>query len=141
MNYDVSFLLPQSILFVEQKNKLRAKNETESETENPAPTLRKKNLVVQLIEESRIRNKAVMSQSSRKKNKCIFYNVYFVLRRYLWCLYFIPMYIILNKLSRYIYFCISKSITSCAFLLVFKIAKSLQSMLNEKTMQKMSNGR
>ena len=36
------------------------------------------------------------------------------------------MYSVLNTLSEYTYFCISKNITSYTFLLVFKIVESLQ---------------
>ena len=40
------------------------------------------------------------------------------------------MYSILNKLSRYIYFDISKNIASYYFLLVFKIVEYLQCIFN-----------
>ena len=39
------------------------------------------------------------------------------------------MYNVLNTLSEYTYFYISKYITSCTFLLVFKIVESLQCIL------------
>ena len=58
---------------------------------------------------------------------------------YLYCLFslkkivltfvFISMYSVLNTLSEYTYFCISKSITSCTFLLAFKIVGILQCTL------------
>ena len=40
------------------------------------------------------------------------------------------MYNVLNTLSEYTYFYISKNITSYTFLLVFKIVESLQCILN-----------
>ena len=40
------------------------------------------------------------------------------------------MYSLLNTLSEYTYFYISKNITSHTFLLVFKIVESLQCILN-----------
>ena len=42
---------------------------------------------------------------------------------------FISMYSVLNTLSEYTYFYISKNITSYTFLLVFKIVESLQCIL------------
>ena len=39
------------------------------------------------------------------------------------------MYSVLNTLSEYTYFCISKKITSYTFLLVFKIVESFQCIL------------
>ena len=38
------------------------------------------------------------------------------------------MHVVLNTLSEYTYFCISKKFTSYAFLLVFKIVESLVSL-------------
>ena len=45
------------------------------------------------------------------------------------------MYSVLNTLSEYTYFYISKNITSYTFLLVFKIAESLQCILKLKTIK------
>ena len=42
------------------------------------------------------------------------------------------MYSVLNTLSEYTYFYISKIITSCTFLLVFKIVESLQCILEKQ---------
>ena len=41
------------------------------------------------------------------------------------------MYCVLNKLSEYMYFYISKIITSYTFLLVFKIVENLQCILSK----------
>ena len=54
--------------FVEQKYK-PYKKETESKMENPTHSFREANLVLQLIYESQIKSKTVMSWSSRKKKK------------------------------------------------------------------------
>ena len=43
------------------------KNKTESKMENPTQSFRKTDLVLQLINESQIKSKTVMSWSSRKK--------------------------------------------------------------------------
>ena len=40
------------------------------------------------------------------------------------------MYNVMNTLSEYTYFYISKNITSCTFLLVFKIVENLQCIVN-----------
>ena len=45
----------------------------------------------------------------------------------------ISMYSVLNTSSEYIYFYVSKNITSFTFLLIFKIAKSFQCILKIKT--------
>ena len=58
-------------------------------------------------------------------------NVYFVRREFFEHVCFISMYSILNSLSKYIYFYISKNIASYIFLLVFKIVESLQCILKE----------
>ena len=42
------------------------------------------------------------------------------------------MYSVLNKLSEFAYFYISKNIASCSFLLVFKTIESLQCIFNDK---------
>ena len=54
---------------------------------------------------------------------------------------FISMYSVLNTLSEYAHFCISKNTTSYTFLLVFKIVESLQwnVVKNEKMKMKKSN--
>ena len=71
-----------------------------------------------------------MSWGSWKKVH--FCTVYFVRRNFFnMCL--ISMYSVLNTSSEYIYFYVSKNITSFTFLLVFKIAKSFQCILKIKT--------
>ena len=52
--------------FVEQKYTFN-KNQTESKMENPTHSFREINLVLQLIYESQIKSKTVMSWSSRKE--------------------------------------------------------------------------
>ena len=112
-NYDVwkskhpCFLLNKNINF--------NKNETEPKMENPTRSFRDKNLVLQLVWESRIKSKSVMSWSSQKKKECIFRNVYFVRKIFFKHLCFISIYIALNGLSEYIYFHISKSSTWYTF--------------------------
>ena len=91
------------------------KNETESKMQNPTHSFGETNLMLQLIQESQIKSKTVMSWSSQKKNEGIFCRVY--------------LYCVLNTLSEYTYFFISKNITPYAFLLFFKMVESLQCIL------------
>ena len=51
--------------------------------ENSTHTFREMNFVFQLIQESQVKSKAVMSWSSQKKKECIFCNVYFVQRNFI----------------------------------------------------------
>ena len=80
--------------------------------ENPMQTFRETNLVHQLILESRIKNKMVMSWCSRKRKDCIFYNIYFVLRKFLYHLYFISVKRVLSKLVGYMW-CVARFRTIC----------------------------
>ena len=67
-----------------------------------------------------------MSWSLRKKKEGIFCTVYFDRRNFFLHLCFISILSVLNTLSEYKYFYISKSISSYTFLLVFKIDENLQ---------------
>ena len=111
------------------------KNEAKSIMENPAHSFREINLVPQLIQESQIESKTVMSWSLQKEKEYIFCIVYFVRKKFFKHLNFISMYSVLNTLSEYFYihtyFCISKNITSCTFLFVFNVVESLQCILNK----------
>ena len=107
------------------------KNERESKLENPLHSFWETNLVLQLIEELQIKSKTVISWSSWKKKKAIFciYHFFFVYR----LLCFISMYNVLNTLSEYTYFYISKTLhTSYTFLIVLKIFKSQKCILKNK---------
>ena len=75
-NYDVS----KNLCILLYKNVNFNKNEMQSEMENPAHIFRQTNLVLQLIWESQIKNKTVMSWNSWKKKEGIFYTIYFVQR-------------------------------------------------------------
>ena len=78
MIYDVLKLKSPCILL--NKNINFNKNETESKMENATHSLRGTNLALQLIWESQIKSKAVISWASRKKRKGIFCTGYFVWR-------------------------------------------------------------
>ena len=71
----------------------------------------------------------LMSWSSQKKKEGIFWTAYFLRSNFLKYFCFISMYCVLNTISEYTYFFISKSITSYTFLFAFKIFKSLQCIL------------
>ena len=87
---------------------------------------REMNLKVQLTSESQTESKTDELELATEKFFC---TVYFVWRKFFKHLCFISMYSILNTLSEYTYFSISKNITSYTFLLVFKIVESLQCIL------------
>ena len=104
----------------------------ESKMENPTHGFKKTNLVLQLIQKWQIKSTTVMSWSLPKKKEGIFCTVFFFRRKFFQQLCFISMYSVLNTLSEYTYFYISKNITSYTFLLIFKIVESLQCILNDK---------
>ena len=74
-----------------------------------------------------------MSWSSRKKIQGIFAPFILSEENTFQDLCFISMYSVLNTLSEYTSFCISKNITSDTFLLVFKIVESLHCILKSLT--------
>ena len=76
MNYDV--LKSKSPCILLNKNVNFNKNETELKMENPTHSFRETNLVLQLIQESQIKSKTMLSWSSRKKKEGVFCTVYFV---------------------------------------------------------------
>ena len=78
-NYDVLKSKSSCILL---NTNIFVKNETESKMENSTHSFKEVNLVLQFIEESQIRSKAVMSLSSWKKKEGIFCTVYFVWRKF-----------------------------------------------------------
>ena len=63
------------------KNTNFNKNETESKIENPTHSSWETNLVLQLLKESQIKSKTVMSWNSQKKKEGIFCTSYFVQRK------------------------------------------------------------
>ena len=75
-NYDV--LKPKSPCFLLNKNVNFDKFETELNMENPTHMI----IVLQLIQESQIKNETAKSLSLRKKKEGIFCNAYFVQRNF-----------------------------------------------------------
>ena len=94
--------------------------------QNCTHRFREMNLVLQRIQESQIKNKTVMIWSLQKKKKGIFCTIYFVQKNFFDIFCFISMYVVLNTLSEYTYFYISKSVTLYTLLPIFKIVESLQ---------------
>ena len=84
----------------------------------------------QPIEESQIKSKAVMSWSSGKKKQGIFCIVSFVQRELFQDLCFISMYSVLNTLSEYTDFYISKKITSYTCCLLLKLTEAFSVSLS-----------
>ena len=60
----------------------------------------------------------------KEKKESISCNIYFILKSYLYYLYFISICSVLNKLSEYIFFSQPKNIISHLFLLPFEILKT-----------------
>ena len=117
--YDVLKSKSRYILF--NKNINFNKNETELKIENTANGFRDTNLVLQLIYESQIKSKTAMSWSSRKKKKRAFF-VPFVLSEgnfFKICVLYQYLHSVLNTLSEYRYFYISKNITFYTFVACF----------------------
>ena len=69
-SYDV--LKSKSTCILSNKNINFNKNQTESKMENPTNSFRKTSLVLQLMQESPIKSKTVMSWSSRKRKRGLF---------------------------------------------------------------------
>ena len=65
-------LISKSAWILLNKNINFNKNETESKMENPTRTFRITNLILQLIQESQIKSKTVMSWSLQNKKEGIF---------------------------------------------------------------------
>ena len=126
-NYDI--LKSKNVCFLFNENTKFNKNKIGSKMGNPTHGFRGMNIILlQFIQGLQIKSKTVMSLSSRNKQEWIFCNVYFVRKKsFIMC--FISMYSVLNKLQEYIYFYISKNTT--LLLLVFKITKTLKSILND----------
>ena len=82
------------------------------EMENPTHGFREKSLVLQHIQKSQTKSKNMMSWRSRKNKEGILCTVSFVRRKFFKHFAFILMYSVLNTLSVYTYFYISKNISS-----------------------------
>ena len=78
--YDV--LESKSSCILLNKNINFNKNETKSKMENPTHSFKETNLVLQLIKESQIKSKTVISWSSQKKKEGIFCTSYFVQKNF-----------------------------------------------------------
>ena len=78
----MTFMMFEKPCILLNKNINFDKNETESKMENAPHSFRVTNFVFQLIKESQIKSKTVMSWSSRKKKEGIFCTVYFVQRKF-----------------------------------------------------------
>ena len=85
------------------KNTKFDKNETESKMENPTHSFRQTNLVLQLIEESRIKSKTLMSWNRERKNKAFFVPFILSKRNFLISVFFLDVYCIEHTFRIYIY--------------------------------------
>ena len=111
--FPIIFILKGIMTFQSQRVNVFAKNinfdknETESKMENPRHTFREMNIVFQLVSESWIKSKAVMSWSSRNEKEFIFLWRLFCPKEIFLNICIYLNYSVLNKLSEYIYFYIS----------------------------------
>ena len=128
--------MKESMVFVERNSNFN-KNETESKMENPTQTFKETNLALQLIYEFRIINykllikiKTVMSWSSRKKNECVFFNIYFFRRHFFNICVLSHCRMYWKNFLKICTFTNKKHINSYTFLHIFKIVESLQCTLN-----------
>ena len=92
--------------------------------ENLTHSFRKTNLVLQLISESLIKSKTVMSWVAKGKRGQFLYRLF--CPKEFFCICFILMYKVLNTLSEYTYFYISKNITLYNFIASNFTVESLQ---------------
>ena len=120
----MTFLKSKSPCILLNKNINCNKNETESRMESPAHSIRETDLVVQLIKELQIKSTSVMNWSSRKRKESIFCTIYFVRRKFFLNLCFISIYSVLNTLSEYTYFYMSKILLHTLFCLFLKSSKA-----------------
>ena len=70
-----------------------------------------------------------MLKIAKEKKVHFLYYLFCPKKLYLTYLFYLNVYSVLNTLSKYTYFYISKNITSYTFLLVFKIVESLHCIL------------
>ena len=108
----------------------------ESKIGNSTHIFTETNLVLQLIEESRIKSKTVMSWSFRKKKRGHFLYSLFCRKEIFSDLCFISMCIVLNKLSEYTYILKNKhilhtkNILHTLFCLLLKLSKAFSVSLS-----------
>ena len=93
-------------------------------------------ILFSLYKNRKLKVKLWWGGARERKKRAFFVTVYFVQKKFFWHLYFISMYSVLNTLSEYTYFYISKNITLYLFLLVFKIVESLQCILKRSDLFK-----
>ena len=123
-NYCV--LKSRNLWFSLNKNIKFDKNEKDSKMENPTHGFRDTNPILQLIWESQIKSKTVVSWSSQTKKEGIFCTVYFVRRKFfLTFVFYRNVYWIKYTFRIHILVHIKKHYSIRFFLLAFKIVKSL----------------
>ena len=99
--------------------------------ENPTHSFREMNVVLQLKKGLQINNKNVMNWSLQKKKECIFCNVYLVQRKFFnICVisHCIVYWLNFQNIHTFTY---QKTLLHTLLLLVCKIVKSLQCILND----------
>ena len=133
-SYDV--LKSKSPFILLNKN-TNFKNKTESKMENPTHSFRETNRVLQLIQESQIKSKTVMSWSSQNKKEFIFYIVYFVWKE---------IFVLSQRIVYWIHFqnihtlTYHKTLFHTLLLLVSKIVKSLQCIIKLASFRRWTKG-
>ena len=94
------------------------KNGMKSKMESPTHSFSETNLVLQLIRESQIKSKTWWVRACGRKRGHFFYRLFCPKGRF-WRFVFYLMYIVMNTLSEYTYFYVSKNITSYNFAACF----------------------
>ena len=107
------------------KKKIFNKNETESRMENLTHIFRETNFLLQLIKESQIKSKTVISWKSRKKKVCLFCTVYFVQKKCFKHLCFISFVFYFGMYT----FTYQKTLPHTIFCLFLKLSKPLHASL------------
>ena len=99
--------------------------------ENPTHSFRETNLVLQLIQESQIKSKAVMSWVSRKKKEIIFCIAYFVQREFFKISFLSQCLVYWIHFQSIHTFTYQKILLHTLLLLASKIVESLQCILSK----------
>ena len=128
INYDV--LKSKSPWLFLNKNINVNKDETELKMENPTHNFKETNLVLQLIKESQIKSKTVMSWSLQKIKDVIFGTVYFVWREFCNICILAQCIVYWIRFQNIYTFTYQKTVLDTLFLLVIKVFESLQFIFN-----------
>ena len=118
-----------SMLLVEQKYKLNKKKQNRK-WKTPRTVLERRTLCFSWYVNRELKIKLWWFGARRRIKRAFLYRLFCLNNCFLKNWRFISVYSVLNKLSEYKYFYMSKNITSYTFLLIFKNVESLHCILN-----------